>query len=332
MFGLGNSKEIISAPNLVPVSACFPAIQSIVDQARDYAQASKATATRKAYASDLRDFAAFCHELGESMLPATAQTVALYLTNLAATKTVATIRRRMVSIAQAHKERQFENPVANAQVQAIVSGITRTKGTAQRKKDALTGEHLRNALLTISTDTLKGKRDKAMLLLAFACAGRRSEIAALNVEDIRFEKSGLVVTIRRSKTDQSGAGREIGVPLVANQGLCAVRALKTWLEASGIDGGAIFRTFSCKSELNGNRIDGKDVSRLVQRVVGNAGIEGDFAAHSIRAGFITTAASTKGVSEVDIQRVSGHRSVAILRGYVRRANVFQDAPLSAMFS
>ena len=319
------------ATKIVPVSANLPAIQTMVDQAKDYANASKATATRKAYASDLRDFAAFCDEIGECQLPASPQTVALYFTALASTKTVSTIRRRMVAISQSHKERMLANPVADPHVQAIIAGIARVKGTAQRKKDALTGDHLRSALLTINTETLQGKRAKAMLLLAFACAGRRSEIAALNVEDLRFERAGLVVTIRRSKTDQLGEGREIGVPYVLNAGLCAVQAVKTWLEASKIRTGPLFRTFSFAGILTKNRIDGKDVSRLVKRVVGNAGIEGDFAAHSIRAGFITQAASTKGVSEVDIQRVSGHRSVAILRGYVRRANVFQDAPLSAMF-
>jgi integrase len=173
-------------------------------------------------------------------------------------------------------------------------------------------------------------------LLTFACAGRRSEVAALNVEDLRFEQSGLVVTIRRAKTDQSGAGREIGVPFVNDRELCAVRAVRAWLAASHITSGALFRTFAIAGRrrprlLTGNRISGRDVARLVQRVTRRAKLTGDFAAHSLRAGFITTAASTKGVSEVDIQRVSGHHSVAILRGYVRRANVFQGAPLSAMF-
>ena len=307
------------------------AIPDLIESAKDFAHASKATATRKAYASDLRDFAAFCNEIGESSLPAAPGTVALYFTSQASTKSVSTIRRRMVAIAGAHKERRLSNPVADPQVQAIVDGISRTKGTAQKKKEALTGDRLRDVLLTIGTDSLKGKRDKAMLLLAFACAGRRSEIAALNVDDLRFERTGLVVTIRRSKTDQAGAGREIGVPLIANEGLCAVRAVKAWLAASKIKDGALFRTFSLVGEMNEGRIDGKDVARLVKRIIGKAGIAGDFAAHSIRAGFITTAAGTKGVSEVDIQRVSGHRSVAILRGYVRRANVFEGAPLASMF-
>jgi integrase len=283
--------------------------------------------------------------------------VALYFAHLAESgKAVATIRRHAVSIAVAHTIAGLPSPITDPHVRAILRGITRTKGTAQRKKTALTSDLLRDALRAIDEGdftggirggstagglTLMDVRDRAILLLTFAIAGRRSEVAALNVEDLRFEPSGLIVTLRRAKTDQSGAGREIGVPLVADRELCAVRAVKAWLTESkitsgGAQGTALFRTFAIAGRrrprlMTGNRIDGRDVARLVQRVTRKAHLTGDFAAHSLRAGFITTAASTKGVSEVDIQRVSGHHSVTILRGYVRRANVFQGAPLAVMF-
>ena len=318
---------------LVPLApSAPPALAATVEQARSYAEAATAPATRKAYAADRRDFAAFAAKQDASSLPAAPALVALYATTLAGTKTVATIRRRMVAIAQAHKNAQQENPVAHPQVQAILQGIARTKGVAQRKKEALTVDRLRDALLTLTGDSLKARRDRALLLLAFACAARRSEVAALDVADLRFDRRGLIVTLRRSKTDQTGQGREIGVPYVVHEGLCAVRALRAWLDAAAIAEGPVFRTFSLGGELTPNRIDPKDVARLVKRVVAKAGIVGDFAAHSLRAGFITTAAATKGVSEADIQRVSGHRSVAILRGYVRRATVFEGAPLAAMFA
>jgi integrase len=337
------------------------ALASILERAKEYAHAAKAPETRRGYASDLRTFLAFCaeHGLGNT-LPAAPQTVALYFAHLAEDgKAVATIRRHAVSIAVAHTIAgvipPLANPVADPHVRAILRGITRTKGTAQRKKTALTSDLLRDALHAIDEGdftggirdgstagglTLMDLRDRAILLLTFAIAGRRSEVAALNVEDLRFEPSGLVVTIRRAKTDQSGAGREIGVPFVADRELCAVRAVKAWLTeskiTSGAQGNALFRTFAIAGRgrprtMTGNRIDGRDVARLVQRVTRKARLTGDFAAHSLRAGFITTAASTKGVSEVDIQRVSGHHSVTILRGYVRRANVFDDAPLAVIF-
>jgi integrase len=140
------------------------------------------------------------------------------------------------------------------------------------------------------------------------------------------------VTLRRSKTDQEGQGREIAVPFVANGRLCAATHVRKWLEAAAIVDGPVFRTFNGGKKLAENRIAPIDVARLVKRLTVAAGIEGDFAAHSLRAGFITSAAATKGISEADIQRVSGHRSVAILRGYVRRANVLDDAPLVAIMS
>jgi integrase len=300
-----------------------------VDRARDFAKASKAQATRKAYAADLRDFAAYCQRIGALALPADPAVVGTYLATISESKSVATIRRRMVAIAQAHKDAGAPNPVAHRDVQKVLAGIVRTKTVAQTRKDALTKDRLEEAVKALGSD-LKGQRDRALLLLTFACAMRRAEAAALDVADLRYDARGLVVTLRRSKTDQEGQGREIAVPFVANGRLCAATHVRTWLEATAIVDGPVFRTFNGGKKLTANRIAPIDVARLVKRLTLAAGIEGDFAAHSLRAGFITSAAATKGVSEADIQRVSGHRSVAILRGYVRRANVFDDAPLTAI--
>jgi integrase len=308
----------------------LPALFTLADRAEEYAENSKAKNTRRAYASDLRDFATFCDAQGECALPASPQITALYLTDLASRASTATIGRRMVAIAQAHKLAGLPNPIADPHVREISKGIRRTKGTAQHKKAALTGDRLPEVLAQIDASTLKGKRDTALLLLTFALAGRRSEVAALNYEDIAASGQGLTVTIRKSKTDQAGAGREIGVPFTASK-LCSVEALGEWLNASGIKEGALFRTFDGGGNLTANRIDPVDVARLVKRVTAAAGLKGDFSGHSLRSGFITTAANTKDVSEVDIQNVSGHRSVQILRGYVRRANVFTNSPLAAMF-
>ena len=332
--------------SLVALEESLLALSNLADAATEYARGAKSKNTRRAYASDLRDFDAFCRAHGVDSLPATPQTVALYLTHLASgvpASSVATIRRRMVSIAQAHKKALLggvtpPNPVADPHVREIVQGITRSLGTAQRKKTALTADHLPSVILTMDTTTIKGKRNKAIVLLTFFCAARRSEIAALDIKDLRFEKSGLVVVIRKSKTDQTGQGREIGVPYVANKGLCAVRAVEEWLSAipGYLPCDPVFRTLALAGKgkvqsLTDRRIDPEDINRIVKMVTKKAGIKGDFGAHSLRAGFITTAASTPGVTESSIMGVSGHRSVMILRGYVRRANVFQDAPASAMF-
>jgi integrase len=342
-----------TALSLVTEATALVLIDQTVEQAKEYAKAAQAENTQRAYKSDIKDFTRYCDAHGCDPLPASPQTVALYLTDLSSTKcvrsnsgemvtaSVATILRRMVAIAQAHKRAGLTNPVADPVVRAVIQGIKRTRGTVQRKKTALTSDRLKEVLAAIDAESgniLKGKRDRAMLLLTWFTACRRSEIAALNVEDLRFERTGLVVTIRRSKTDQTGAGREIGVPRIADRELCATSAVTAWLDASGInriegetpEGNALFRSIDRHGNIK-DRISPYDIARLVQRVTKAASIDGDFAAHSLRAGFITSAASTKGVSEVDIQAVSGHRSITILRGYVRRANVFVDAPATAMF-
>jgi hypothetical protein len=149
----------------------LPALISLADQATEYAKASKASETRRGYASDLKRFAAFCEALGVEMLPASPPTVALYLTHLAQAHAVATIRRHMVAIAQAHKNAGLPSPVADPHVRSILQGITRTKGTKQRKKTALTGDLLKDAVSSLDPVTLQGKRDRAILLLGFALAG-----------------------------------------------------------------------------------------------------------------------------------------------------------------
>jgi integrase len=318
----------------------LPALVTLADQAEEYARAAQATNTRRAYESDLRSFATFCNAHGVDVLPATPQIAALYFANLASSdKAVSTIRRHAVSIAQAHKLAGKANPVADPHVRKILQGIARTKGTASHQKSPLLTEGLRAVLKTLDTSTLMGLRDRAILLLAFSCASRRSEIAALDVADLRFESTGLVVTIRRSKTDKEGKGREIDVPYLppSRADLCAARAVKPWIEASKIESGPLFRSFALagygmEQPLSERRISGRAVAELVKRVTDRADLTGDFSGHSLRSGFVTQAAMTKGVSEVDIMRVSGHRSVTILRSYVRKASVLQDCPLSVMFA
>jgi ligand-binding sensor domain-containing protein/integrase len=171
-----------------------------------------------------------------------------YLATISATKSVASIRRRMVAIAQAHKDAGAPNPVAHRDVQKVLAGIVRTKTVAQTRKDALTKDRLEEAVKALGM-ALKGQRDRALLLLTFACALRRAEAAALDIEDPRYDSRGLVVTIRRSKTDQEGEGREIGVPFVANGRLCAATHVRTWLEAAAIVDGPVFRTFNGGKKL-----------------------------------------------------------------------------------
>lgn len=297
--------------------------------ARGFAEAAKSAATRRAYGSDLRDFEAFCRRHGAAHMPAEPQTVALYTSELAQRAKLATIRRRLVAISQAHRERGLESPTKHEMVRRIVQGIARTLGASQAKKTAITLDVLRQALLAVNGDGLKALRDRAILLLGFAAALRRSEIAALDVADLLFAKQGLLVTIRRSKTDQIGEGCEIAVPYVTNRTLCAATAVRAWLDAAGIREGAAFRSFTLRGELTQRRIDGRDVANLVKAVADRARLEGDFSGHSLRAGFVTSAAEA-GATLDNIARTTRHKSMTVLTGYIRRADAFKDPALASI--
>ncbi len=300
-------------------------LREMADRARAYAECSQAASTRRAYASDLRHFGAWCAARVLCALPAEPATLALYLASLADDGAAfATLRRRIAAINGAHRDRALESPSAHGEVRKIVNGIARTIGTKQKRKDALGYDLLRRALDTLDF-TPRGTRDRAILILGFCGGFRRSELVALDVADLRFERKGLVVTLRRSKTDQTGETRLVPIPQTPVVACCAVRAVKSWIATGRIEGGALFRGMD-KGVVEERRISDASIARLVQRVTRAAGIEGDFAGHSLRAGFVTSAAE-KRVPDRDIARVTGHRPGKTLSGYVRRANVFDDPAL-----
>lgn len=319
-------------PQALPVAASADnGLSLVVDRARGFAEAAHAENTRRAYRTGWKHFSAYCSLNGFNALPASPQTVTLYVTSLAESAKLATIRLYLAAIAQKHRETGLESPVAHEIVRRVVRGIARTIGASQARKSAITLDHLRAMLLELRADDLKAGRDRAIVLLGFAAALRRSELADLCVEDLRFEKRGLVVTIRRSKTDQEANGVEIAVPYVANRSLCAVRAVKAWLDASGIAAGSLFRSFSLQREMLASAIDGRDVANLVKKLTRKARIDGDFSGHSLRAGFATSAAAAK-ASLDSIARTTRHKSLSVLMGYVRPAQAFDDVALSTMIA
>jgi integrase len=166
-------------------------------------------------------------------------------------------------------------------------------------------------------------RDRALLLVGFASALRRAELVSLNVEDVTTGPDGLTITLRRSKTDQEGAGRPIGVPFGSSPATCPVRALAAWVAAAGITDGPLFRGVSRHGALLG-RLSGRGVARVVQRGAASVGLEvANFGGHSLRAG-LATAAEKAGKSERAIMAQTGHRSVTMVRRYIRDANLFSD--------
>jgi integrase len=303
----------------------------VVDRARGYAEAAHAENTRRAYSAGWNDFTAYCADHGFDALPTSPQTVTLYVTALAERAKLSTIRLYLAAVAAKHRETGLGSPVAHEIVRRVVRGIARTIGASQARKSAVTLDVLRAMLLETHGGDLKARRDRAIVLLGFAAALRRSELAALRAEDLRFEKRGLIVTIRRSKTDQEAKGVEIAVPYVANRSLCAVRAVRTWLETSAIAGGPLFRSFSLQRQMLETPIDGRAVANLVKKLTSKARLDGDFSGHSLRAGFATSAAASK-VSLDAIARTTRHQSLSVLMGYVRPAQAFDDVALTTMIA
>jgi integrase len=301
-------------------------------RAAAYAAAAKSPSTLRSYRIDLARFHRYCAANGLVPRPATPQTIAAYCANSIADCKLSTLRRRLVAISQDHKRNGLESPTSNQAVREALRGIARDEDVQVRskttKKTAMTGELLTKALASFDRSTLAGKRDAAILLLGFAAALRRSEIAALDVRDLVFDERGVIVTIRRSKTDQEGLGAQIDVPRLKNPGLCPVRALQTWIDASGVDE-ALFRTFGLDGRLKGNRIDGHDVARIIQRRTRRAGMAGDFAGHSLRRGYITTGVR-KNVPAPSLMQRTRHRSLAVFQGYVEEASLFMHNPLAEM--
>jgi integrase len=172
-------------------------------------------------------------------------------------------------------------------------------------------------------DSLLGIRDRALLLVGFAGAFRRSELVGLDVADVEFKREGLVVTLERSKTDQEGAGRKIGIPYGSNPATCPVRALQAWLEASATTEGALFRTMNRHGHVK-DRLSGQGVAIVVKRCAEAAGLNpDDYAGHSLRSGLATSAAAA-GVSERAIMNQTGHKSVNMVRRYIREGSLFRE--------
>jgi site-specific recombinase XerD len=301
------------------------ALGSLVDRARQFADNSKAKNTVRAYQADWEHFTAWCAAHSLPCMPASPGTIALYITDLTSGCKVATITRRLAAISKVHQAGGHESPCAmkHAVVKETLDGIKRTMGTAQDCKAALLTDNLRSLMKAIP-DSLIGKRDAALLLLGFAGGFRRSELVALTLADVEFCEDGAKVTLRRSKTDQEGQGRVVGVPFGSNLQLCPVRTLRHWLTAAGIGDGPLFRGVDRHGNVASSALTDQMVGRVLKQYCALVGLAvATFGAHSLRAGMATQAA-INGASERSIMRQTGHKSTAMVRRYIRDSELFRD--------
>jgi len=294
------------------------------EKARAFASNSKSEATKKAYAKQWERFDAWTLETGETALPASPLTVAGYIAFLAEEGIRPTsINLAVTSISQAHKLSGHESPTSSPIVRETLKGIRRHVGTAVAQKEPLVVEHLQR-ICGCFGDDLIDHRNRALLLVGFAGAFRRSELVALTAEDISEAPEGLRVVIRRSKTDQEGAGRTVGIPFGNDPALCPVRSLRAWLTEAGITSGEIFRGVDRYDHISARGLSGRSVARIIKGLVEQAGYDpAKFSGHSLRAG-LATAAAAAGKSERAIMNTTGHRSVSMVRRYIRQGSVFRD--------
>lgn len=313
---------------------------------REYIAQAKAGNTRRAYRSDWQHFAAWCEGQGVCPLPAAPETVAAYLAAHAKEQpapladalegqrtrpalSVGTLQRRLVSIGQAHQAAGQDDPTKAPGVRATWQGIRRVKGVAPKGKAAAIAQDVIRMVGALPEGTL-GVRDRALLLVGFAGAFRRSELVGIDRGDVAFTLEGAVITLRRSKTDQEGEGRKVGIPRGRHAETCPVRALTAWLERAGITEGPVFRPVNRHGQVLAGRLSGNAVAQVVKRSAQAAGLDpSDYAGHSLRAGLATSAAAA-GVSERAIMAQTGHRSTTMVRRYIRDGALFRENAAAAV--
>jgi site-specific recombinase XerD len=300
-------------------------VGSVGDPARAYVAASKAPATIRAYRSDLRHFEAWCEAHARPSLPAASETVADYIAALAdAGISAATITRRLSAISQGHRMAGHESPTQTQLVRMTAAGIRRTLGTAPRQARPILVADLR-AMVEALPDSLRGLRDRALLLVGFTGGLRRSELVGLDVEDVSEEAEGLRIKLKHSKTDQEGAGREIGIVRGRHPLTDPIAALADWREAAGIETGPIFREVDRGDRVGSGRLSDRAVARIVKAAAYRVGLDPlVMSGHSLRSGLATSAAAA-GASERMIMRTTGHRSEAMVRRYIRAGSIFTEA-------
>lgn len=232
-----------------------------------------------------------------------------------------------MSIGKAHAAQGKPSPTDTELVRATLRGVRNIHGSAPRQVSAAVKEDVLS--MVAGLEGVKGVRDKALLLVGFAGAFRRSELVSLMVSDIEQAKQGLVVHLRFSKTDQEGRGRKVGVPY-ARGAVCAVLALQHWLNLSGITDGPIFRRVDRHGAISDAGLTPQAVALIVKARAKAAGLDpAIYSGHSLRSGLVTSAAIA-GVSSWKIREQTGHKSDAMLNRYIRDANIFIDNAAGAV--
>ncbi len=322
-------------PSSPPLDLSPEVAQKFRDSAREHGKHVYARNTERAYRSDWRIFEGWCASMGQTPLPAPVDAIKAFMLDaadgitLGDTHKASTVARYLATISTRHRRGGFPSPWENPEIQEVLSSIVKKKaseGNTRRKKRAFRAADLYQALDAIPAD-LQGLRDRAVILVGFATGMRRSELVAIDVEHLDRSEWGFAVHVGRSKTDQEGVGRVVGLNSARSEGRCPVRALDAWFRAAEITTGPIFRSLRSLNQpgkdaprklvVSQDRLSDDAVAILVKEAVARVGLEpADFAAHSLRSGFVTTA-DAKGKSVGQISAQTGHKSASTVLGYMQ---------------
>tara|TARA_B110000967_G_scaffold70344_1_gene72844 strand:- start:835 stop:1752 length:918 start_codon:yes stop_codon:yes gene_type:complete len=280
---------------------------------------SKSFNTLRAYESDYKDFSVFCLKNNFSSMPADPKIISLYLTHLSQTSKFSTLKRRIASISVIHKLKDHYIDTKHPIIRENLLGIKRLKGSNQKAKKPILINDLKliiNVINKLNINEIKKTRDKALILTGFAGGFRRSELVALEIDDIEFVREGVKIFVKRSKTDQSGEGMTKAIPSFNSTLYCPVLHLQDWMAKGKSINKKIFP------------ISDKSVALIIKKYAYLAGLDGSkYAGHSLRSGFATSTAES-GAEERNIMAMTGHKTTQMVRRYIKEANLFKNNALN----
>lgn len=294
----------------------------------DLLAAATADNTRRAYRSAVNHFLAW-----GGILPADEPILIRYLLAYTGVLNPRTLTLRLTALSRWHVSQGFPDPASTPTVRKTMTGITRRHGAPKRKAKALPVEDLEKIAARLAElGTLKARRDNALLQIAFFGGFRRSEVASLRLEDVQWEAQGIVLTLPRSKTDQSGEGITKAIPY-GNGVCCPVTALRTWLAAAGIASGALFRRVDKWGKVGGHALTGASVNAVLCECAKLAQLDyaPELSSHSLRRG-MATSAHRAGAAFRDIKRQGGWRHDGTVQGYIEEAGQFAENAAGALLN
>lgn len=305
-------------------------LSRLLEKAKEFQAASRSPNTWKAYDRDFSKFTAWCVVHRRVPMPADTETVVLYLVSLVDRNlAVATVARAAAAISKNHDLAGYASPTRTPEVKELLAGVRRAVGGEPSRRKPMTVSILAK-IVSSMPDSLRGKRDRAIILLGFAAALRRSELVKLTCDDVLAHDSGLVLRIIGAKGDRENTTQRVAVPKTRRRKLCAIRALAAWMKAADITNGPVFRPICGHREVVPKALSDQVVAAVVKRALRRAGIDSKgFSGHSLRRGLITAAAH-KGVSLVRLRSHSRHKTVQAMMPYVEDVEIFVENPVKTV--